>query len=190
MAGQLLAAQLIPSLGITKLAAIPPGKLASHHDFVRLLFHHQQYNFQGFNGLRSVCCMIDSKTKKGRCHEEGDPTSLWCDTGTSCLQLGPPCLMAKVKKNWEDARLPLQDQDDHILRVLEKVRSAHDKKKKNGLTEADIAELKKTTVNLAPQDWERKILADNVTSAVHHKEKLLSWGTTCALKERGMINYM
>ena len=31
MAGQLLAAQLIPSLGITGLAAIPPGKLASHH---------------------------------------------------------------------------------------------------------------------------------------------------------------
>ena len=125
MAGQLLAAQLIPSLGITKLAAIPPGKLASHHDFVRLLFHHQQYNFQGFNGLRSVCCMIDSKTKKGRCHEEGDPTSLWCDTRTSCLQLGSPCILAKVKKNWEDARLPLKDQDDHILRVLEKVKSAN-----------------------------------------------------------------
>ena len=81
--------------------------------------------------------------------------------------------MAKVKKNWEDARLPLKDQDDHILRVLEKVRSAHDKKKKkNGLTEAYIVELKKTTVNLAPQDWESKILADNLTSAVQHQEKI------------------
>ena len=97
MAGQLLAAQLIPSLGITGLAAIPPGKLASHHDFIRLLFHHQHYNFQGFQGLRSVCCMIDSNTKKGRCHETGDPTSLWCDTRTSCLLLGSPCLLAKVK---------------------------------------------------------------------------------------------
>ena len=167
MAGQLLAAQLIPSLGITGLAAIPPGKLASHHDFIRLLFHHQHYNFQGFQGLRSVCCMIDSNTKKGRCHETGDPTSLWCDTRTSCLLLGSPCLLAKVKKNWEDAR-----QDDHILRVLEKVKSAHDKKKRHGLTEADITKLKKTTVNLAPQDWERKILADKLTSGVQHQAKL------------------
>ena len=116
--------------------------------------------------------MIDSKTKKGRCHEEGDPTSLWCDTRTSCLQLGSPCILAKVKKNWEDAKLPLKDQDDHILRVLEKVKSAHDKKKKNGLTEADIAMLKKTTVNLAPQDWESRILADELTSAAQHQEKI------------------
>ena len=76
MAGQLLAAKLIPSLGITGLAATPPGKLASH-DFIHLLFHHQHYKFLGFNGLRSICCVVDGKTKKGRCHEEGDPTSLW-----------------------------------------------------------------------------------------------------------------
>ena len=167
-----MAAQLIPSLGITGLAAIPPGKLASHHDFIRLLFHHQHYNFLGFSGLKSISCKIDSKTKKARCHEEGDPTSLWCDIRASCLQLGCPCLLAKVKKHWEVARLPLKDQDDHILRVLEKVKSAHDKKKKNGLTEADIAELKKSTVDLAPKDWERKILADNLTSAVQHKQKI------------------
>ena len=172
MAGQLLAAQLIPSLGITGLAAIPPGKLSSHYDFIRLLFHHQHYNFQGFNGLKSICCKIDSKTKKGRCHEEGDPNSVWCDTRASCLQLGSPCLLAKVKKNWEAARLPLKDRDNDIIGVLEKVKSAHDKKKKNGLTEVDIAKLKKSTVNLAPQDWERKILADNLTSAVQHKEKI------------------
>ena len=70
MANQLLAAQLIPSLGITGLAAIPPGKLSSHHDFIRLLFHHQHYNLLGFNGLRSITCKIDSKTKKARCHED------------------------------------------------------------------------------------------------------------------------
>ena len=123
MASQLLAAQIIPSLGITGLAAIPPGKLASHHDFLRLLFHHQHYNLNGFKGIRSVSCKLDSKTKKARCHEEGDPTSLWCDTRASCLQLGSPCLLAKVKANWEPARLPLKDQDDHLLRILEKVKS-------------------------------------------------------------------
>ena len=99
MASQLLAAQLIPSLGITVLAAILPGKLASHHDFIRLLFHHQHYNLLGFNGIRSISCKLNSKTKKARCHEEGDPTALLCDTRASCLQLGSPCLLAKVKKN-------------------------------------------------------------------------------------------
>ena len=159
MASQLLAAQIIPSLGITGLAAIPPGKLASHHDFLRLLFHHQHYNLNGFKGIRSVSCKLDSKTKKARCHEEGDPTSLWCDTRASCLQLGSPCLLAKVKENWETARLPLKDNDDHLFRVLEKVKSGYDKVGgRRGLTEADIEVLKKTTVNLAPQDWEKRIL--------------------------------
>ena len=173
MASQLLAAQIIPSLGITGLAAIPPGKLASHHDFLRLLFHHQHYNLNGFKGIRSVSCKLDSKTKKARCHEEGDPTSLWCDTRASCLQLGSPCLLAKVKENWETARLPLKDNDDHLLRVLEKVKSGYDKVGgRRGLTEADIEVLKKTTVNLAPQDWEKRILNDSLTSAVQHRMKI------------------
>ena len=172
MASQLLAAQIIPSLGITGLAAIPPGKLASHHDFIRLLFHHQHYNLIGFKGIRSVSCKLDSKTKKARCHEEGDPTSLWCDTRASCLQLGSPCLLAKVKENWETARLPLKDNDDHLFRVLEKVKSGYDKVGgRRGLTEADIEVLKKTTVNLAPQDWEKRILNDSLTSAVQHRMK-------------------
>ena len=70
---------------------------------------------------------MDSKTEKARCHEEGDPTSLWCDTRASCLQLGSPCLLAKVKENWETARLPLKDNDDHLFRVLEKVKSGYGK---------------------------------------------------------------
>ena len=172
MAGQLLAAKLIPSLGLTGLAAIPPGTLASHLDFIRVLFHHQHYNFQGFNGLRSVCCIIDRKTKKGRCHDEGDPTTLWCDTRASCLQLGSPCLLAKVKINWEDAHLPLKNSDDNIIRTLEKVKSDFDKKKKVGLSEADINALNESTVNLAPQDWERIILSDKLTSANQHQQKI------------------
>ena len=118
MAGQLLAAKLIPSLGITGLVAIPPGTLPSHHDFICLLFHHQHYNLQ--SSIRGICCLIDSKTKMGRCHEEGEPTSLWCETRASCLQLGSPCLLAKVKQNWEDARLPLKNNDNNIIRTMEK----------------------------------------------------------------------
>ena len=139
MASQLLAAQIIPSLGITELSAIPPGKLDSHHDFIRLLFYHQHYNLIGINGIRSISCKLDSKTKKARCHEEGNPTSLWCDTRANCLQLGSPWLLAKVKENWETANLPLKDQDDHLLGVLEKVKSGYDKVGgRRGLTEADI----------------------------------------------------
>ena len=40
------------------------------------------------------------------------------------------------------------------------------------LTEADIEVLKKTTVNLAPQDWEKRILNDSLTSAVQHRMKI------------------
>ena len=45
-----------------------------------------------------------------------------------------------MKENWETANLPLKDQDDHLLRVLEKVKSGYDKvgRRRGGLTEADI----------------------------------------------------
>ena len=49
-----------------------------------------------------------------------------------------------MKENWETANLPLKDQDDHLLRVLEKVKSGYDKVGgRRGLTEADIDVLKK-----------------------------------------------
>ena len=32
--------------------------------------------------------------------------------------------------------------------------------------------LEKTTVNLAPQDWEKRILNDSLTSAVQHRMKI------------------
>ena len=43
---------------------------------------------------------------------------------------------------------------------------------RRGLTEADIEVLKKTTVNLAPQDWEKRILNDSLTSEVQHRMKI------------------
>ena len=95
-----------------------------------------------------------------------------------------------MKENWETARLPLKDNDDHLFRVLEKVKSGYDKVGgRRGLTEADIEVLKKTTVNLAPQDWEKRILNDSLTSAAASR-KLLLCETTCAMKEPGKINCM
>ena len=79
-----------------------------------------------------------------------------------------------MKENWETANLPLKDQDDHLLRVLEKVKSGYEKvgRRRGGLTEADIEVLKQTTVNLAPQDCEKRILNDSLTSAVQHRMKI------------------
>ena len=48
MAGQQLNPQMIPHLGVSGLAAVPPRKLASEHDVLRLLFHQQHYNLTGF----------------------------------------------------------------------------------------------------------------------------------------------
>ena len=64
-----LGPQMIPLLGVSGLAVVPPGKLASHHDFLRLLFHHLHYNLTGFQGVPSICCKGDSKTKRTRCKE-------------------------------------------------------------------------------------------------------------------------
>ena len=160
----------LASLGLppSRQASLPPTMTSSGCSSTTSI-----NNLIGFKGIRSVSCKLDSKTKKARCHEEGDPTSLWCDTRASCLQLGSPCLLAKVKENWETARLPLKDNDDHLLRVLEKVKSGYDKVgRRRGLTEADIEVLKQTTVNLAPQDWEKRILNDSLTSAVQHRMKI------------------
>ena len=77
MASQLLAVQMIPRLGVPGLAAVPREKLASHHDLLRLLFHHQHYNMQGFQGTASVSCKIDSKTKRAKCRDDTDLMIPW-----------------------------------------------------------------------------------------------------------------
>ena len=89
-----------------------------------------------------------------------------------CLQLGSPCLLAKIKKNWNDAHLPLKDNDEHLLRALEKIKKGVDKKKRHGLSREDMEALKGSTVNLAPEDWEQKILADRFVFAAQHRAKI------------------
>ena len=172
MAGQQLNPQMIPQLGVSGLAALPPGKLASEHDFLRLLFHQQHYNLTGFQGVPSICCKVDSKTKRTRCKEASDLTTPWSETRAGCIQSGNPCLMAKIKKNWEEAHPPTKDLDLHILRSLVKIKTNFDKKKRHGFSEGEVESLKTTTVNLAPSDWESRILADRLTSAAQHLVKI------------------
>ena len=172
MASGQLGPQMIPLLGVSGLAVVPPGKLASHHDFLRLLFHHLHYNLTGFQGVPSICCKVDSKTKRTRCKEVSELTTPWSETRAGCIQSGSPCLMAKIKKNWEEAHLPIKDLDSNILRSLVKIKSDFDKKKRHGFSEGEVEALKKTTVNLAPSDWESRILADRLTSAAQHIVKI------------------
>ena len=172
MASQILAAKMIPHLGVPGLAAAPPGKLQSHHDFLRLLWHHQHYQMKGFKGIPSICCTIDSSTKKARCREVGDLMVPWSESRKGCREAGSPCLLAKVKHNWEEACLPLKDCDSSILRTLVKIKADFDKKMKNGVNQAVISSLTTQTVNFAPSDWQKRILADNLTSAEQHSAKI------------------
>ena len=172
MANQVLLQEtLIPLLGEYGMAAVPVGKLASHCDFLRVLYHHIHYKSIGFQGIRSIVCRIDSN-KKARCGESKEGTEAWCDVRAGCLQLGSPCLLAKIKKNWNDAHLPLKDNDEHLLRALEKIKKGVDKKKRHGLSREDTEALKRSTVNLAPEDWEQKILADRFLSAPQRRAKI------------------
>ena len=85
--------------------------------------------------------------------------------------------MAIMKEHWEKSKLPLKDDDKDILRYMEKVKNMFDKKKRNKrLKEEDKAEylasLNSTTLNMAPLDWEKRILGDNVLPRDWKKEKI------------------
>ena len=89
---------------------------------------------------------------------------------------GVPCLMARVKERWIESKMPLQKDDFNILRIMKKVKSKFDTKNKNRLSEmtrrAFVESLQKTTMNLAPRDWEAEINADRVLSREQHKSKI------------------
>ena len=127
---------------------------------------------QGFQGTASACCKIDSKTKRARCRDNTDLMVSWSDSRAGCIEAGSPCLLAKVKHNWEEAHLPIKDRDNDILRVLSKIKDDFDRKSKHGVPEAYLESLKNQTVNLAPADWERRIRADPLTSAAQHLAKI------------------
>ena len=59
-----------------------------------------------------------------------------------------------------------------FLRTLVKIKSNFDKKKRHGFSEGEVEALKTNTLNLAPSDWESRILADRLTSAAQHHVKI------------------
>ena len=84
MANQVVAAQMIPRLGVPGLASPPSGRLPSHLDLLRLLHHQQHYNLVGFQGMGKICCKIEGKTHKARCQEGNDLMVPWDECRTGC----------------------------------------------------------------------------------------------------------
>ena len=127
--------------------------------------------------MKDLCCKI--KDDKCQCEggEEteggsGDAPRL---DGVHCLARGQPCLMAKLKKPWKEAKLPLKAKDHHILEILKKIidkfnnnKKAHQKAKHSNMAEKYYT----TTVNLAPSTWEEEIRHDPVLTATRRNEKI------------------
>ena len=83
--------------------------------------------------------------------------------------------MAKLKKPWKEAKLPLKAKDHHILEILKKIidkfnnnKKAHQKAKHSNMAEKYYT----TTVNLAPSTWEEEIRHDPVLTATRRNEKI------------------
>ena len=101
--------------------------------------------------------------------------SWWSESRKGCREAGSPCLLAKVKHNWEVACLPLKDCDSSspaFSELLSNSRQILTKKIKNSVNQAVISSLTTQSVNLAPSDWQKRILADNLTSAAQHSAKI------------------
>ena len=156
-----MAAPLVPIFESPSIAWAPEEKLPSEADLVLMIYNYNER--LGKVGLNSMCCAI--KQKECICYSE-----------EGCLISGVPCLMRRVKERWIEARMPLQKDDFNILRIMKKVKAKFDSKNKNRLSEVTrrsfVESLRKTTMNLAPRDWEVEIKADRVLSREQHESKI------------------
>ena len=98
MANQVVAAQMIPRLGVPGLASPPSGRLPSHLDLLRLLHHQQHYNLVGFQGMEKIFCKIEGKTHKARCQEGNDLMVPWDECRTGCIAAQDPCLLIQKSR--------------------------------------------------------------------------------------------
>ena len=82
MANQLLAAQMIPRLGVTGLASPPQGRQPSQLNLLRLLLHQQHLGFRGWE--RSAARSMVKLT--ARCKESNDLMVPWDECRTGCIE--------------------------------------------------------------------------------------------------------
>ena len=133
-------------LQLPPISSLPPRSLPSDADFLCLL--------QG--GTPVPCKLRGSRDKrKAICSEEG-----------GCQSKNKPCVLFKFKESWSVAGFPMKQRDEHIFRVFDKIKKTFAAKKKahssSRLQEEDraayVKSLQNTTVNLAPEDFQSKIL--------------------------------
>ena len=162
----------VPFLGVEPLDRAPEGSLPSQFDLICMIWGHVR-DFRGFQGLKNhkvegklVCCTISRETRRGRCGEEG-----------GCLERDQPCLLAKVKERWEEARFPIRDRDDNIIDIMTTLKKDFEKLRKKKFSSEEMRQeatnrLKMKTVNLAPTDWRTRIMSDHVLWAQAKADKV------------------
>ena len=178
---------LVPLPGKPATRDIPGGKLPSEGDFLQLLHGEveDRGGFRGFRGIGDLCCTI----RKDRCQcDGGEDVGLEAggegveggsggaqERKMHCKARGEPCLMAKMKKGWQEAALPVKSSDFNIMEQFNKFKQNFDKSKKpqQRAKHSKMAnKYYKTTVNMAPNTWEEDIRTDSVLTAARRDEKI------------------
>ena len=152
----------VPLLMKPSITNAPAKKLPSEEDFLLMLYNESSMG-RGFRGVESVCCKLVQLDAS--CEMEG-----------GCVEGGVPCLLSKMKITWNVAAIPLKS-DFNILRILKRIKEKFDKKKINkrlseNNRQAFIDGLRRTTVNLAKEDYEKLINADTLISQTMHAAKI------------------
>ena len=170
---------LVPLLGKPGTREIPVGKLPSEGDFLQLL--HGEIEARGgtvsSREVKDLCCRIKEEkcqNKGGEGTEVESGEALGMDE-VHCLARGQPCLMGKMKKGWREAALPMKSDDYNILEQFKKLKQNFDKNKKpqQRAKHSQMADkYNKTTVNMAPSNWEEQIRHDTALTSARREEKI------------------
>ena len=75
------------SLDIGSSPQLPPGKLPSVKDVLKLICYHIEQPKAAKKGISDFCCTSSTVSKEAECLQEG-----------GCIESGKPCLAFKVKK--------------------------------------------------------------------------------------------
>ena len=140
---------VVPFLGLEPLVLPPDFRLVSEAEAIQLIWGQVNSNFKGFRGIASVCCKIVNR--RGICQEP-----------QGCLNTDSPCLLTKVKKWWLEVGFPVFDRDVQIIDKLSVLKAKFDKQRKkprikDAQKEQIVNNMKSTTFNIAPLDWEKRI---------------------------------
>ena len=136
----------LPFFDLPPISSLPPKTLPSHADYLCLL-----------NGDTPAPCKLRGSRDKRRAI---------CTDEEGCHAKNKPCVLFKLKERWAVAGFPMKQRDEHILRVFDKIKKTFAAKKKahssGRLQEEDRAAyvklLQETTVNLAPEDFQSKVM--------------------------------